>query len=304
MFRRQTAISFYPKGFTLVEIIVVVGIIALLIGLLLPAVQMAREAARLSHCQNNVRQIMLGVANFEAGNKYLPTGKRSATASAFQSRTFLQELLPYVEQRAVFENAVTDYRILPSPFVGHGGLQTPLGIYSCPSEPGSGVAHWTHQDRLVATTSYLGCNGRNWESFDGVFLTESRIRLSEISDGLSNTLAIGERPPSADYWYGWWYAGFGQQGPGSLDMLLGTNEEKAPASPGVPSFVADCDQGPSHFQPGRLDRQCDVFHFWSHHPNGAVFGLADGSIKFFAYESEDIMPALASRAGREVFSLP
>jgi prepilin-type processing-associated H-X9-DG protein len=104
----------------------------------------------------------------------------------------------------------------------------------------------------------------------------------------------GERPPSADFWYGWWYAGYGQAGTGSADMLLGVRERNL----GGP-FVSDCPAGPYHFREGRADNQCDLFHFWSLHPGGAHFLFADGSVRFLAYSADAILPALATRAGGE-----
>ena len=65
-----------------------------------------------------------------------------------------------------------------------------------------------------------------------------------------------------------------------------------------------CDDGPYHFQPGRIDNQCDAFHFWSFHPGGGHFLFADCSVHFIKYEAHGVLPALATRAGREPASLP
>jgi len=104
---------------------------------------------------------------------------------------------------------------------------------------------------------------------------------------------------SADFWYGWWYAGFGQRGTGSADLLLGVRERNVGGG-----YVSSCPPGPYHFQPGCVDQQCDLFHFWRLHPGGAHFLYADGSVHFLTYEADRVLPALATRAGGEVVELP
>jgi len=110
---------------------------------------------------------------------------------------------------------------------------------------------------------------------------------------------IGERPPSADNWYGWWYAGHGQAGSGSPDMLLGVAEVNDGAR-----YAEDCGSGPFRFSNGNPDRQCDLFHFWSLHSAGANFATAGGSVHFLSYSTdENLMRALATRNGREIASI-
>ncbi len=156
----------------------------------------------------------------------------------------------------------------------------------------------------MATTSYLGVNGTDWEAEDGIFYRDSATRFADIIDGTSNTLMIGERPPSPDFWYGWWYAGFGQQGTGSCDMLLGVRERKAPPLDGIKNYLEDCPDGPYHFETGKPGRQCDTLHYWSYHPGGAIFGFADGSVRFLSYGADEVMPQLATIAGGEVATVP
>ena len=203
MFRLTTK----SNGFTLAELLVVIAIIGILVGILLPAVQMIREGARRTECMNNVRQLALGVMNYESARGHLPPGITGATARPHRSQSWLQPLLPYVEQMAVYDQAVADYQSSPSPFLGHLGMQTLIPVFQCLSELDAGEVHWTHQNRLVASTSYLGVNGTDWSTEDGIFYRNSKTRFSDIADGTSNTLMIGERPASPDFWYGWWYAG-------------------------------------------------------------------------------------------------
>lgn len=291
--------KFHSNGFTLVELLTVIGIIAVLIGMLLPAVQGVREAARRTNCLNNIRQLGLALHNYESARRHLPNGINSANLNRFGSSTWLVQILPFLEQTAVWERAKADYHFSPSPFVDHVGLQVVIPIFNCPSDPSAGVPHWTSDGTrtlLAASTSYLGVNGTNFEERDGIFYLGSKTKLSAIKDGLSNTLMIGERPPSPDYWYGWWYAGYGQDSSGSPDMILGTREINRNASK-----LESCDFGPYHFERGQ-GQMCDTMHFWSHHPRGGVFLMADGATKFVSYEGDSILPLVATINGSEAIS--
>jgi prepilin-type processing-associated H-X9-DG protein len=148
-------------------------------------------------------------------------------------------------------------------------------------------------------TSFVGNLGLDYESKDGVLMLDSKVRFSDIADGNSNTLLVGERPPSVDFWYGWWYAGHGQGATGSGDMLLGVRERNF-----GDGLIGFCPKGPFHFQAGSLSTYCDVMHNWSLHPGGAHFAFCDGSVRFLAYSADPIMPALATRAGGEPESVP
>ncbi len=292
------------KALTLIELLVVVAIIGTLIGLLLPTVQMVREAGRRTACLNNVRQLALALMNFESAQSALPAGLTSTDDQPYGGMTWLTRSLPFIEQNSIWEQAVADYQIDPVPYQSHLGMQTPVPSYICPSDPDAGGVHWTHQNRLIASTDYLGINGTNYQQRNGIFYLDSATGFSEITDGQSNTLLIGERPPSPDFWYGWWYTGYGQAGSGSPDMLLGVAELNDPPVGGATSYLESCPPGPYAFTSGS-NQQCDTLHFWSHHPGGAHFALADGAVKFLNYEiAADIMPQLATKSGGEVFEPP
>jgi len=282
------------RAFSLVELLVVLGIIAVSMGLLLPAVQAARNAAARLKCQNNLKQLALALHLFHGTMNCFPPGHRSAyTPDGLPYSGWTLSVLPYVEQEPLHRSALADYAAQKHDPFRHPGLGVPLPLFACPSDgrvPGPRVAVRSREN--VAFTSYLGVSGRDASTRDGVFHQDSATRFTDITDGTSNTLLLGERPPSADLQFGWRYAGFGQLGTGSLDLILGVRERNL-----FPGDLNAC--VPQPFSGSSLGDPCGVFRFWSPHPGGANFALADGSVRFITYGGADMLPALASRAGGE-----
>ena len=291
------------RAFTLIELLVVIGIISILMGLLLSAVQQARAAAARLKCENNLKQIGLASQMYHDTYGSLPPGFRTLTATQPMPWSgWLLSLLPYLEQPALFANAQAAYQATRNPFLNppHTGLATVVQTYVCPSDASAAFTQRAMKTgEVVALTDYLGVSGTNYATDNGVLFPDSQVRYADISDGTSNTLLAGERPPSSDFQFGWWYAGVGQKNTGSADMILGVQEVNL-----LPVTPASCGPGASSYSPGSIGSPCNMFHFWSYHPGGANFLLADGSVHFLPYSAAPIMVPLATRAGGEAVSLP
>jgi prepilin-type processing-associated H-X9-DG protein len=212
--------------------------------------------------------------------------------------TWLTQLLPYIEQDALWHTSLQAYGKTTNPFQNppHSALATTIGLYTCPADGRVQQSQVAQKDNLlVALTSYLGVSGQNLFSHDGVLFADSAVRLTDITDGTSQTLLAGERPPSADFQFGWWYAGVGQMLTGSADSVLGVREQNW-----LPPQKAACPYGTYSYAPGSLGNQCDLFHYWSLHDGGANFLFADGSLHFIAYSGAPVLPSLATRQGNDV----
>jgi prepilin-type processing-associated H-X9-DG protein/prepilin-type N-terminal cleavage/methylation domain-containing protein len=285
-------------AFTLVELVVCVAIAAVLVALLIPAVQKVREAAARLRCENNLHQIGVAAHGYHDSMKVFPPGMRyQGGQDPYIKMSWLTQLLPYVEQQSLWAVTLDAYRQSPSPLNNppHVGLSTVIPTFVCPSDPEAGGPEFAPRDKItVAFTSYLGVEGSDLFSKDGILFLDSAVRAEDVTDGTSQTLLAGERPPSADFQFGWWYAGAGQVYTGSADMVLGVQERNV-----LPFSWAPCFPGPYHFSSGRASNQCDMFHFWSYHPGGASFLFADGSVRFLPYSAAPLLPALASRSGGE-----
>jgi prepilin-type processing-associated H-X9-DG protein len=207
--------------------------------------------------------------------------------------SWLTRILPFVEEQALWRDAESAFAQDPwfESVPPHYGLGTVVKKYTCPAD------NRAQKVSILGTafTSYLGVEGTDQFSKDGMLFLDSRLRISDATDGSSNTLLVGERPPSHDAVLGWWYAGWGQDRDGSGDMVLGAREHNV-----CKFYVTPCRNGPYEYGPGRENDPCSAFHFWSFHPGGANFLFCDGSVHFLPYAANRILPALATRRGGEI----
>jgi prepilin-type N-terminal cleavage/methylation domain-containing protein/prepilin-type processing-associated H-X9-DG protein len=282
-------------AFTLLETLVSIAIIGILAGLTLQAVQKVREAAARARCASNLRNIALALHNYHDVHHSLPPGAAlpfsdDPPPDGFLTMPWHTRLLPFIEQEALWAQAVEAFEKDPRM---HGNAPwaaaVVIPVYLCPSESR------THTFIGKALTSYLAVAGRKCSIGNGVIYYRSHIRFSEVTDGTSNTLMVGERPPPFGRHMGQWFGGWAQAQDGEAASILGVREISA--WPGCPPT-------PQHFSPGRIDNICDAYHFWSLHLGGANFALADGSVRFLHYSADRLMPALASRAGGESVMVP
>jgi prepilin-type N-terminal cleavage/methylation domain-containing protein/prepilin-type processing-associated H-X9-DG protein len=329
------------RGFSLIELLVVIAIIAILIGLLLPAVQKVRSAAARMRCVNNLKQIGIALHSYHDLYGALPSAIQEPVPPAYKPVDYryvswMARILPFVEQPALYKTMQDAYASQPvdqgNPFLSppHVGLGTVLDIYKCPSDSREYVAQMItgsasqNTSITVAFTAYLAVNGQNLSTHDGMIYWNSHTTFADVTDGTSNTLMVGERPPSADLVFGWWYAGVGQSFlrpgetyTGSCDVSLGINELNLQFSGFAPED--SCPRGPYYFGyslqpapqygtykgPGTMQNPCDQFHFWSLHSNGSNFLFGDGAVRFLIYETPiKLMTGLGTRAGGEPVSPP
>jgi hypothetical protein len=270
-------------------------IIGLLLALLFPAVQSAREAARKTECANHLHQTAIACHLYHDVNQVLPSGLTLDTpAQPRPYMTWLNAILPYIEMNALATQRDAWYAAERMPFdqVSHPGTALVIPTYTCPSDDRVHMPQETYEGYVRGLTSYLGVSGTDLHAKDGLLFGGSNFPMTAITDGISNTLLIGERPPSPDFWYGWWYSGYGQLATGSVDMVLGVREINVGWR-----YLWFCDEGPWHFQPGDLERECHALHFWSMHPQGAYFARGDASIHFMNYAADSVLPGLATRFG-------
>ena len=286
------------RGFTLSELLVVLAIIGVLIALIVPAVQKVRAAAARTECANNLKQIGLATHQYHDTNRALPPGMRwQRGKDTMRMSSWLTQILPFIEQQQLWTLALAAYKQTTNPLQNppHTPMATVVPTYICPGDARVFSTQFAPKDKIfVAFTSYLGVSGKDYTTNDGVLFRDSRIRFADITDGLSNTLLAGERPPSADFQFGWWYAGAGQRFTGSADMILGVEEQNI-----LLVTAGSCPPGSYQFAPGRFSNQCDMFHFWSPHSGGAQFLYCDGTVHFLTNAAAPIVPALASRSGNE-----
>ncbi|MEI8379699.1 MAG: DUF1559 domain-containing protein [Planctomycetota bacterium] len=269
------------RGFTMIELMVVIAIIAMLLGLLLPAVQQIREAARRTECRNHLKQIGLALHNYHETHGSFPIGNVPGTNFTYQSM-----ILPQLDQSALYSmikfNAAGtcfDWKSSLAPDADPGNVL--VKMYQCPSDPNAGLRTMTASG-IYRPTNYLGVSGTTSADFDGALFSGSRTSFRDFTDGASTTLMVGERGIPATLDHGWPICAWGVSGDGDTDNVLST--------------LYGLHRG--------LPDSFHNMHFWSYHPSAAHFLFVDGSVKSLNYSMDDhVLKSLSTRADGEVVSL-
>ncbi len=297
------------SGFTLVELLVVIAIIGTLVGLLLPAVQLAREAARRSACQNNLRQIGIGLHNFHAARDFFPTAVSGSGARHYWGA----QILPYMDENPLA--AMYDYSVGCNDLKNRTAVLYPLAFMNCPSKPGGPIEHPKFKATgsptwASAAADYCGSTGPSvslWtasppvlptpqpSTLDGLFAGTIKPGgkgrgMRMITDGASKTVAVFEAAGRPRVW------AFGRQTPGSG---LATS----PSSPARRYYVllsgwADTNQNdvwgfadaPTQTDPAlqfswpgpQMINGSNTYGIYAFHPGGANLLMVDGGAQFVA----------------------
>jgi prepilin-type N-terminal cleavage/methylation domain-containing protein len=313
------------RGFTLVELLVVIAIIGVMVGLLLPAVQAAREAARRMRCSNNLKQIGLALHTYESTFRTFPPGFMSRVTGPWPGGgndpvpevgpgwSLFARILPQMEQANLFDRIHFDFPIAdPRNQVARS---TAVNEFQCPSDTWSApvtVFPASLGITDLAPLSYAACVGGGdpanhpgysamYEQlpFNGMFHRNKMIRHADITDGTSNTIGLGERASmfTPNGWAGVIPNGqttFSQQIAQQRGLAFGATVR--PAITMVSVHVRSGGPNAPTGSPGG---------FWSPHPGGCLFLLMDGSIHTISTHVD--MPIYRAMAGRNdgmVVALP
>lgn len=287
------------RAFTLVELLVVIAIIGILIGMLLPAVQQVREAARRIQCGNNVRQIGLAAMNYESAHMHFPPGWQTGAELQPVSDPgwgWSAIILPFIEANNLADSI--DFNVPIDDPVHQNQIQQVLPVYLCPSDPSEEIHEMNVAVQeegsmegpddssillMASRTNYQGIFGSDGledmpARGNGVFFANSEVTFGEITDGSSNTIVVGEST----------------QIHGPISWIGLVDNLTAPAA----RIVSLADHPLSEIETGGIE---DLNSF---HPGGINATLGDGSTHFVSIDiAFDVYQALSTRSGGEVVSV-
>ncbi len=272
-------------AFTLVELLVVMAVIGVLVSLLLPGVQAAREAGRRIQCQNNLKQYGRALHGFHTAFGTFPIGNVPNRWWGFQA-----QLLPYLEAKQIYQMCNYSYSgdcfaacNAQAPAMDPGNRVLPLD--RCPDDQNAGKIWYAFPGvGYHGCTNYMGSMGTSPSIGNGILFSGVKpVKIASITDGTSHTIIMGERGIPDDLWEGWPYCGQGADSTGNGDNLLSTQQG---LSSGTPDGSHDT-------------------HFWSYHLGMAMFLMADGSVRPLFYDIDfSVFQALSTRAGGEPVEVP
>lgn len=269
------------RGVTLIELLVVIAIIAVLIGLLVPAVQKVREAANRTHCTNNLKQLGLAAHNYHDTQKHLPPGMGYtplAESGVWGNHFF--HLLPYLEQGNLFDDSAGTVLGVPNvKFPGNKNVYSqPLPIFLCPSDPSVGSNGVVTVKGFTFGASCYAANSQVFAKAPGD--PQGKTRILDITDGTSNTIFYAEKYARCT----------------SNSMPLGGNlwaycvskhlnlppPMNPPPKPFQSGFAITAIGPGSIFKVQPTLGNCDPTRASTAHSNGMLVGLADSSVRTLA----------------------
>jgi len=321
--RSHAACGCHPHGFTLVELLVVIAIIGTLVGLLLPAVQAARESARRSTCSNNLKQIALALNVFHDGKQQFPTGVQcpygDCGGQKYQRITWMLQLLPFVEEAGLYKSLAPVLSPRDSAFFTIANLKSVSG-YTCPSDTALGT-NWKDGSTIGPRSNYVGCfspdagmmskdadvspyggTGKSASDLRSLFNYNVTRRMKNVADGISKTVAVSESiagaPDSVDprgHWWGEWGTQYSHKYtpnsnvPDAIWSVVAIPYNYCVSTPSAP-----CNGNASAWAN-------EVFSARSKHSGGVNAGMADGAVLFISDNvNATVWQALGSINGGEI----
>jgi prepilin-type N-terminal cleavage/methylation domain-containing protein/prepilin-type processing-associated H-X9-DG protein len=265
-------------AFTLIELLVVIAIIAILIALLVPAVQKVREAAARTQCANNLKQIGLACQNYHGTYKQFPSLTSNNPPGSDPNGngfSWMAAILPFIDQTQVLDA---------------GAVALPMPVYLCNSDPRGAKVY----AKAYAVTDYVGIEGTDYSATGakaGIINTLAPVKIAQVTDGTSNTIMVGERRFSLDYYWGVWALYQYNTTTGAANSYPFNGTDASGPCPAAPCYFGN--------GPFNGDNACSFNGLYSYHPNGANFAFADGSVRFILYSAKLIVVNLSTYAGNE-----
>jgi prepilin-type N-terminal cleavage/methylation domain-containing protein/prepilin-type processing-associated H-X9-DG protein len=297
------------SGFTLIELLVVIAIIAILIGLLLPAVQKVREAAARLQCSNNLKQLELAAHTFHDARKFFPPSVNSGGPVGNWYGTYVICVAPYLEQQAFYQRWTSGESPWKAPNGGAPLISTLFPTLICPSDalPNNPYTNDLYEKTIPEALVSYAPNVGTWlytqtDLKNGMADTNSKVRITDVTDGTSNTIHFGERYNHDPLWvYMQWYPDLDGLSCYYYSNIL-ERSAVVPINWMLPAYVQT--NAPKFVTPAWwVLYETRLWAYGSGHTGGANVAFADGSVHFL----RDTIPvtllqALSTRNGGEVIN--